>query len=81
MTKSSWARALSYGLESCMQKCKSKFTLLLDPCLTRVGPWLICWFLWTIGELLVGSFLDRIGFLGRFVIGLSIGMVCVIAVL
>ena len=38
---------------------------------TRLGPvfdycwivahlWLICWFLWTIGELLVGSLLDRI---------------------
>ena len=52
-----------------------------DPCLTSVGPWLICGFLWTIGELLVGSLLDRIGFLGHFVIGLSIGIVCVIAVL
>ena len=55
--------------------------LVLDPCLTGVGLWLICGFLWTFGELLVGSLLDRIGFLGHFVIGLSIGIVCVIAVL
>ena len=64
----------------------------LDPLWTRARPvwtsglvldpyWLICVFLWTIGELLVGSLLDRIGFLGHFVIGLSIGNVCVIAVL
>ena len=37
--------------------------------------------LWTIGELLVGSLLDCIGFFGHFVIGLSVGIVCVIAVL
>ena len=57
------------------------FVPVLDPCLTGVGPWLICGFSRTIGELLVGSLLDRIGFLGHFVIGLSIGIVCVIAVL
>ena len=43
--------------------------------------WIICGFLWTIGKLSVGSLLDLIGFLGHFVIGLSIGIVCVIAVL
>ena len=43
--------------------------------------WLICGFMWTIGEHLVGSLLDRIGFLGHFVIGLSVAIVCVIAVL
>ena len=57
------------------------FVPVLDPCLTSVGPWLICGFLWAFGELLVGSLLDRIGFLGHFVIGLSMGIVCVIAVL
>ena len=54
---------------------------LVDPCLTGVGPWLICGFSWTIGELFVGSLLDRIGFLGYFIIGFSIGIFCVIAVL
>ena len=29
------------------------FVPVLDPCLTGVGPWLICGFLWTIGELLL----------------------------
>ena len=58
-----------------------QFVPVLDPCLNGFGQWLICGFLWTIGELLVGSLLDRIGFLGHFVIGLSIGIVCVIAVL
>ena len=43
--------------------------------------WIIRGFLWTIGELLVGSLLDLIGFLGHFIIGLSAGIVCVIAVL
>ena len=57
------------------------FVPVLDPCLTGVGPWLNCGFLWTIGELLVGPLLGHIGFLGHFVIGLSIGIVCVIAVL
>ena len=57
------------------------FVPVLNPCLTGVGPWLICGFLRTFGELLVGSLLDRIGFLVHFVIGPSIGIVCVIAVL
>ena len=43
--------------------------------------WIICGLLWTIGKLLVGSLLDLIGFLGHFVIELSIRIVCVIAVL
>ena len=53
----------------------------VDPCLTGVGPWLICGFLWSIGELFVGTLLDSIGFLGHFVIGFSVGIVCVIAML
>ena len=57
------------------------FGPVLVPCGLVDPYWLICGFLWTIGELLVGSLLDRIGFLGHFVIGLSIGIVCVIAVL
>ena len=32
----------------------------------------MCGFLWTIGELLVGSLLDGIGFFGHFVIGFSL---------
>ena len=43
--------------------------------------WISCGVLWTIGELLVGSLLDRVGFLGHFAIGPSIGILCVIAVL
>ena len=54
---------------------------VFDPCWTLAHFWIICGVLWTIGELLVGSLLDRIGFLGHFVIGLSIAMVGVIAVL
>ena len=65
---------------------------VFDPCWTVAhlwiigGPfvdqgWIICGFLYTSDELLVASLLDRIGFLGLFVIGLSVGMVCVIAVL
>ena len=52
---------------------------VLDPCLTAVGPWLIWGFSWTIGELLVGSLLGRIGFLGHFVIGFSVGTVRAVA--
>ena len=61
--------------------CRASF---VDPSLTIVEPWLICGFLWTIGEFwwpVVGSLLDGIGFLGHFVIGLAVGVVCVIAVL
>ena len=54
---------------------------VFDHCWTVAHLWIICGFLWTIGKLLVGSLLDLIGFLGHFVIGLSIGIVCVIAVL
>ena len=57
--------------------CASVF----DHCWTVAHLWIIFGFLWTIGKLLVGSLLDLIGFLGHFVIGLSIGIVCVIAVL
>ena len=59
------------------------FVSVLEPCSTLVGLWLIFGsfggFFGTIDGLLVGSLLDRIGFLGHFVIGLSIGIVCVIA--
>ena len=53
------------------------FGPVLDTCLTIVGPWLIC------GSFVdhCGSLLDRIGLLGHFVIGLSVGILCVIAVL
>ena len=65
------------------------------PVWTRVGPvldreqfvdqwWSIFRILWIISELwsaFVGSFLDRIVFLGHFVIVLTSGIVCVIAVL
>ena len=54
---------------------------VFDNCWTVAHLWIIWRFLRTIGELLVGSLLDRIGFQGHFVIGLSIGIVCVIAVL
>ena len=58
---------------------------VLDPhgliCEPMFGPWLICGFLWTIGEFWVRSLLDRIGMLGHFVIGFSVGIVCVIAML
>ena len=43
---------------------------MFDYCGTVAHLWLIC-----------GSLLDRIGFLRHFVIALSIGIVCVIAVL
>ena len=59
---------------------------LVDPSWTRIGSFVNhCWIvahLWVfvpIGELLGGSLLDRIGFLGHFVIGLSTGIVCLIA--
>ena len=46
--------------------------------------WIICGVFWTIRDLfwpVVGSLLDRIEFFRHFMIGLSIGMVCVNAVL
>ena len=52
--------------------------LVFDRCWTLAH---FCEILWTIREFLVGSLLDLIGFLSHFVIGLSIGIVCVIAVL
>ena len=54
---------------------------VFDHCWTVAHLWMICGVLWTIGELLVGSLLDPIGFLGHLVIGLSIGIIFVIAVL
>ena len=54
---------------------------VFDHCWTVAHLWIICGFLWTIGKLLVGSLLDLIEFWGHFFIGLSIGIVCVIAVL
>ena len=43
---------------------------VFDPCWTVAHLWIICGVLRTIGELLVGSLLDCIGFWGHFVIGL-----------
>ena len=52
-----------------------------DHCWTVAPLWIFCGVLWSIGELLAASLLDRVGFLGHFVIGFLIGIVCVIAVL